>query len=98
MTAPMWFTYILYSYKIDKYYIGYSDNLELRIERHNAGWGKFTKHGIAWILVYYEEFNLKSEAISREYMLKKMKSRKLIKDLIAGGRPEASGSLVGPAK
>ena len=31
----MWFTYIIYSHKLDRYYIGYTDNLSWRIEQHN---------------------------------------------------------------
>jgi putative endonuclease len=60
-----WFTYILYSSRIDKYYIGSTDNLEWRLERHNLGWGKFTKGGIPWKLVYHETCQTKSEALKR---------------------------------
>ncbi len=84
-----WYLYIIYSSTIDKYYVGYTNNLELRIERHNYGWGKFTKRGIPWKLVYFEEFENKSEAIKREREIKRKKSRKYIESLIenAGGRP-----------
>ncbi len=34
----MWFTYILYSNSIDKYYVGHTNDLYWRLERHNAGW------------------------------------------------------------
>ncbi|MCX8106127.1 MAG: GIY-YIG nuclease family protein, partial [Ignavibacterium album] len=30
-----WITYILYSEKIDKYYVGVTEDLALRLERHN---------------------------------------------------------------
>ncbi len=86
----MWFTYILYSVSINKYYVGYTSDLKLRLERHNSGWGKFTKRGIPWRLVYFEKFNFKSDALKRESEIKKMKSRKYIEQLIysAEGRPE----------
>ncbi len=86
----MYFTYILYSPSIDKYYIGSTENLELRIERHNSGWGKYSSRGIPWKLVYFEEFELKSDAIKRENKIKRMKSKKYIEDLISrqGGRPD----------
>ncbi len=86
----MWFTYILYSDKINKYYVGYTNDLNLRLTRHNAGWGKYTKRGIPWNLVYHESFVTKSEAIARENQIKKKKSRKYIEYLIssAEGRPE----------
>ncbi|MEW6701400.1 MAG: GIY-YIG nuclease family protein [Bacteroidota bacterium] len=84
-----WFTYILFSEKISKYYIGCTDNLTWRLERHNLGWGKFTKRGIPWKLVYFENFINKSDAFKREREIKNKKSRKYIEDLIchAGGCP-----------
>jgi putative endonuclease len=86
----MYYTYILYSPSIDKYYIGYTQNLEVRLERHNSGWGKFSSRGIPWKLVYKEEFEVKSDAITREREIKREKSRKYIEGLIshAEGRPD----------
>lgn len=86
----MYYTYILYSPKIDKYYVGYTHDLELRVERHNSGWGKFSSSGIPWKLVYSEEFNSKSDALKREREIKGRKSRSYIEKLIghAGGRPD----------
>ena len=84
-----WFTYILYSGKIDRYYIGSTYDIKWRLERHNMGWGKFTKYGIPWELVYSEQFETKAEALKREREIKKKKSRKYIEELInAGGRPD----------
>jgi len=84
-----WFTYILYSSKIDKYYVGSTSNLKSRLVRHNAGWGRYTKKGILWNVHYYESFDSKSKALIRENEIKKMKSRKYIEVLIrAGGRPD----------
>ena len=91
----MGYFYILYSQKIDQFYTGHTDDLDWRLERHNAGWGKYTKRGIPWILVYYETFATKQEAIRREREVKRMKSRKYIENLIkgfhAGGRPDPVG-------
>ena len=85
----MWFTYILFSKSIDKYYIGYTSDLLLRLTRHNEGWGKFSSRGIPWQLVYSEQFESKSEAIKRENAIKRKKSRIYIESLIrAGGRPD----------
>lgn len=85
----MWYVYILYSRKIDKYYTGYTDNLQWRLERHNDGWGRYTKQGIPWKLVYHETYSIKAEALRREKEIKQKKSRKYIEELInAGGRPE----------
>ncbi|MFA7227637.1 MAG: GIY-YIG nuclease family protein [Melioribacteraceae bacterium] len=85
----MYYTYILYSTSINKYYIGYTQDLKLRLERHNSSWGKFSSRGIPWKLVYAEEHLEKSEAIKRENEIKRKKSRKYIEALIshAGGHP-----------
>jgi putative endonuclease len=76
------FTYILYSESIDKFYTGYTADLEKRIQRHNNAWGNFSSRGIPWKLVYFEVFDNKSDAIKREFQIKKNKSRKYIEDLI----------------
>ena len=78
----MWYVYILYSKRLDKYYTGITDNLEWRLERHNQGWGRFTKGGIPWELVYFEKYQTKSEALKREKEIKSRKSRKYIENLI----------------
>ena len=85
-----WFTYIIYSQSTDKFYTGYSGDLNTRLERHNDGWSKSTKSGIPWKIVYFESFQSKSEAIKREIEIKKKKSRIFIERLIrnAGGRPD----------
>ena len=74
--------YIIYSDSTDKYYVGYSKDVDLRLERHNLGWSKSTKAGIPWSLVYTESFDSKSEALQRERFIKKQKSRKYIEALI----------------
>ena len=52
-------------------YVGYTNNIKKRLNLHNAGKGaKFTR-GKKWKLVYYEKYDSKSEAMSREYSLKK---------------------------
>ncbi|RMH60821.1 MAG: GIY-YIG nuclease family protein [Calditrichaeota bacterium] len=78
----MWFVYILYSDSIDRYYIGSTENLDWRLERHNAGWGKYTKRGIPWRIVYTESHENKTAAQKRERQIKKKKSRKYIEFLI----------------
>jgi putative endonuclease len=78
----VWKVYILHSEKINRYYIGVTDNLTWRLERHNQGWGRYTKRGIPWKLVYTESFAQKTDALKREKEIKRMKSRKYIESLI----------------
>ena len=52
-------------------YVGYSKDLEKRLNLHNSGKGaKFTR-GNKWNLVYYEKYKTKSDAMKNEYKLKK---------------------------
>ena len=61
-------------------YVGYTKNLQKRLDLHNSGKGaKFTR-GKKWKLVYYEIYDSKSEAMKNEYRLKK--DYKLRKKLI----------------
>lgn len=55
------------------YYCGYTNDLEKRIETHNRGKGaKYTKPRLPVVLVYFEEFESKEEAMSREWHLKQL--------------------------
>ena len=68
-----YFVYVLGSYKKKKIitYVGYTNNLEKRLNLHNKGKGaKFTR-GRTWKIIYSEKFLTKKEAISREYYIKK---------------------------
>jgi putative endonuclease len=78
----MFYTYILFSEKLGKYYIGSTDNLERRLHEHNSGKTTFTRTGIPWALVYHESYESKPEAYRREVYIKKQKSVKYIKSLL----------------
>lgn len=57
-------------------YTGWTNNLEKRIQTHNAGKGaKYTKSRLPVKLVYTETFKTKEEAMSREYAIKHMKRK-----------------------
>lgn len=66
------YTYILQC-QDGTYYTGWTNNLEKRLKDHNDGKGaKYTKARRPVMLVYYEEFQTKEEAMRREYAIKKM--------------------------
>ena len=66
------YTYIL-ECKDGTYYTGWTNNLEKRLKDHNNGKGaKYTKARLPVSLIYYEEFQTKEEAMSREYAMKHM--------------------------
>jgi len=74
--------YILYSSKLDKYYVGSTTDMPRRLEDHNRGKEKFTRTGCPWILVYTEVFIELLDARRRELYIKKQKSRKYIETLV----------------
>ena len=78
-----YFVYIIGSHKNFKFttYVGYTNDLNKRLQQHNKGKGaKFTR-GRSWKIIYSEKCSTKGEAISREYYIKKnRKLRNLIKE------------------
>ena len=78
----MYYVYILYSEKLDKYYVGSSFDVIQRVNRHNRGHSNFTKTGIPWVLVYTEQCEDRTKAYAREMFIKNKKSKEYIKNLI----------------
>ncbi|MEI3211967.1 MAG: GIY-YIG nuclease family protein [Lachnospiraceae bacterium] len=57
----------------ETFYTGWTNDLEKRIEMHNSGKGaKYTKARLPVELVYYEAFDTKEEAMSREWHIKRL--------------------------
>jgi putative endonuclease len=55
------------------YYCGWTNDLDKRVAAHNSGKGaKYTKTRRPVELVYYETFETKQEAMSREYHIKRL--------------------------
>jgi len=79
------FTYILYSEKLDKYYIGSTANIEERLKKHNHIHKGYTAIGQPWVRKYTEIYDTKSKAQLREKQLKAWKSRERLKVLIQKG-------------
>ena len=73
-------TYYVYMLKnIDrlksKTYVGFTNNLDKRLNLHNNNKGAKSTKGYKWIVIYKKRFINKSKALSYEYTLKK--NRKL---------------------
>jgi len=58
---------------INKSYVGYTNNIKLRLEKHNSNKGAKATKGYKWLLIYSKKFKSKSNAMSFEYELKKNK-------------------------
>ncbi|MFD3158353.1 GIY-YIG nuclease family protein [Haloimpatiens sp. FM7330] len=56
------------------FYTGYTNNIEKRLKTHNDGKGaKYTRCRLPVKLMYFEQYETKSEAMKREYAIKKLK-------------------------
>jgi putative endonuclease len=74
----MYFVYVLFSKKLNKRYVGSTQDVDKRLSEHNHGKSKFTKAGIPWELIYKESFNTNVEARKREVFLKSGVGRKFL--------------------
>ena len=79
----MYYLYILYSFHLDRYYIGYTEDISMRLKEHLWEHKGFTSKAKDWELKYSENFENKTDAMFRERQIKKWKSRKLIEKLIS---------------
>ena len=61
---------------LNKTYVGYTNNIKLRIDKHNTNRGAKSTKGHNWILIYKKKFKNKSEAMSFEYKLKKNRTKR----------------------
>ena len=56
-----------------KTYVGYTNDLISRLNKHNSNKGAKSTKGYKWIIIYSKKFKTKNEAMSYEYKLKKNK-------------------------
>jgi putative endonuclease len=63
------FVYIIYSAKLDKYYVGACTDLVRRLHEHNIGHSKFTSTGRPWELKLKEPFQTLQEAKNVKWLL-----------------------------
>lgn len=63
--------YILKSLKFkDKFYVGYTEDLDIRLKQHNKGLSFHTKKYMPWKIVYFEAYANQEDAKDREKKLK----------------------------
>jgi len=72
----MFFVYVLRSLKNGKRYVGYtSKDVFTRLKEHNRHCNKWTRQNSPFVLVHFEEYSNKTEAIKREHFLKSGQGR-----------------------
>ncbi len=80
----MFYVYILKSQEISRFYIGYTTNIDLRIDFHlkASDQSKFTYNANDWTLFFKIECQSKKQALAIEKHIKKMKSKIYIENLL----------------
>lgn len=78
----MFYVYIIQSINFGRYYIGYSSNLEKRLNEHNSGIVKSTKHYVPYKLIFKELHETRKSAMKREKEIKKMKGGLKFEELV----------------
>ena len=71
-------------------YVGWTTDLERRLARHNNGAGARSTRGRVWGLIYAECYPSRSQAMSREWHLKR--DRAFRKRLTSGLQPRRNPS------
>ena len=68
-------------------YCGWTNDLQKRLDSHNAGTGgKYTRTRLPVELVYYEEYATRQEAMSREYHIKRLSRQEKLRLIENGGK------------
>ena len=75
-----YFVYMLASISENKKksYVGYTNDLSERLNKHNSNKGAKSTKGYKWKIIFKKKFLLKSNAMSYEYKLKKNRKKRLI--------------------
>lgn len=68
----VYYVYILYSEKFDRFYVGQTMNLQNRVDRHNKGLENATSPYIPWVILWHTTKNNRSEAVILEQKLKNL--------------------------
>ncbi len=67
-------------------YVGWTNNLDRRLDEHNSGAGARSTRGREWVLLYAERHDTRRQAMSREWHLKR--DRRFRKTLTPPASPE----------
>ena len=78
----MYYVYVLQSEKDKLLYIGFTENIESRLIRHNSGESASTKFRRPLKLIFYEAYAVKSDALRRERYFKTTKGKATLKIML----------------
>ncbi len=73
-----YFVYMLMSVSKNKKktYVGYTNNLDERLKKHNSNTGAKSTKGYKWKIIFKKNFLTKSKALRYEYKLKKDRKKR----------------------
>jgi len=74
------FVYILLSLVHGRYYTGISSSPEQRLNAHNEGINKSTRHGAPWISIWISQQLTKHDALMLEQKIKKRGAKRFLED------------------
>jgi putative endonuclease len=77
----MYVVYILFSPSLNKYYVGSTLHLSIRLVEHNRGKSPFTKKGMPWTIVHQIECESHSVAVQLENKIKKRCIGRYLEDI-----------------
>lgn len=89
----MYYTYVIHSTSLSKYYIGYSADLKRRFLQHKRGEVHTTKRFGEIQLVFYEAFLNEKDARRREIYFKTTKGKRAIDLMLREWKKENTLSL-----
>ena len=75
-----YYVYVLQSEKDKNFYVGYTKNINRRLDEHNSGEVKSTKNRRSLSLIYWEGCLTKNDVLKREKYLKTAWGKRYIKN------------------
>ena len=76
----MHFVYIIYSNDLNKFYVGETSDIEVRIERHGKDKSKFTGKAKDWKLIWSVKLINRTEALKLEKKIKNRGIKRFLED------------------
>jgi len=77
-----YYTYVLFSLKDKKFYSGFSTDLDHRMHKHNKGDTPSTKYRRPLLLIFYEAYLNKRDALRREKYFKTAKGKTTLRTML----------------
>ena len=74
-----YYVYILYSSKLNRFYVGFTKNVDSRLSEHNHGDSSYTSTGIPWSLLWSTVKSTMKDAVELEQKLKNLSRERKIR-------------------